>query len=118
MTTLKDLQKAGAFVAEKPIKKSIKYTLDGQDYEAEIFVKEIGVGEREALFTGDDDEKSRVAKIIAHTVLLGDGSERISYPDAFRLKQPLADAMVAACNEVNAPKKSSAGTSDSSATSA
>lgn len=119
MTTLKELEKSGSFVADKPVKKSINYTLDGQDYTADIFVKELGIGEREALFTDGDDDKSRMAKIIAQGILLGDdGKERISYDYAYRIKGALGEAMINAFNEVNAPKKSSAGTSDSSAISA
>jgi tail assembly chaperone len=119
MTTLKELEKSGSFVADKPVKKSISYSLDGQEYTAEIFIKELGIGEREALFTEADDDKSRMAKIISRAVLLGeDGKERISYDYAYRIKGPLGEAMISAFNEVNAPKKPLPGTNDSSATSA
>jgi hypothetical protein len=117
MSTLKELKAMGAFTSDKPVRKEIKFTLNGEDLSAVIHVKHLGIGEYESLFLGDDESRSRTAKAISHAVTLGeDGKERISFQDAYRLEPVLAGAMLTAFNEVNTPKKSSRPASVSSAT--
>lgn len=47
MTTLKDLTAAGGLVSAEPIKKHIEFEIDGQKFDADIHVRQIGVGEYE-----------------------------------------------------------------------
>jgi hypothetical protein len=120
MTTLKQLTAQGGFAATKPVKKHIAFEIDGNALEADIFVRQIGIGEYEDVYLADDkDKRSKTAKIIAESVTLGeDGKERISFDDAYRMKPSLASAILDAFNEVNGAKKSSAAATGSSATSA
>lgn len=118
MSTLKELKAMGGFVPDKPISKEIKFTLDdATEYSAIIHVKKMNIGEYEALFLTDKEEKSRTAKIISVGVFLGeDGKERIPFDEAYKLHPSLAGAMVTAFHEVNIPKKVSRPKTDSSAT--
>lgn len=118
MTTLKELKAQGAVVSDKPVRKEIAYTLDGEAYKATVHVKRFGIGEYEALFSNDADKRSRSALTIAQAITLGaDGKERITFEDAYRLRPELATAMLGAFNEVNVPKKSSGRGTASSASS-
>lgn len=117
MTTLKELQALGGFVPSKPIRKEIKFTLNEEELSAVIHVKKISIGEFEALFLGDKEERSRTAKAISVAILLGeDGKEAISFEMAYQLEPSLAGAMFAAFNEVNMQKKASRPAKGSSAT--
>jgi hypothetical protein len=122
MTTLNELKSKGGLVPDAPIRKTI--TFDSTDHatgateqvEANIFVRQLSVGEYEALFFAQDDKRSRTAKIISEAIRLGEsGKERISFEDAYKLTPSLAGAMVEAFNEVNIAKKSSRPVKDSSA---
>ena len=117
MSSLKELKALGAFVPDKPIKKQIRFKLDGDDeFVASIHVKKVGIGDYESLFLSDREERSRTAKAISELVTLGeDGKEKISFEDAYKLHPSLAGAMLSAINEVNASKKSSPRATDSSA---
>ena len=110
MTSMKELKAKGGIVSSVPVKKEIKFKLDGDDeFTASIFVKKLAIGDYESLFLVDGEERSRTAKIISEAVTLGDdGKEKISFKDAFQLHPALAGAMIVAFNEVNAAKKSSA----------
>jgi tail assembly chaperone len=107
MSTLKELKTLGGFVPSQPIKKEIKFKLDGEDeFTAIIHVKKMSIGDYEAFFIVDKEERSRTAKIISEAITLGDeGKERISFEDAYRLHPRLATAMAEAFNEVNLAKK-------------
>lgn len=117
MSSLKDLKALGGFVPSAPIKKEIKFKLDDDtDYDAIIHVKKLAVGDYEALFVVDKEQRSKTAKLISEAVTLGpEGKERITFEDAYRLHPRLASAMVDAFNEVNAAKKSSRPATGSSA---
>lgn len=119
MTTLHDIQKLGGFVAEKPVRKDIHFEIDGQQFDATIHVRQLGIGGYESIFKDDADKQSQSARAISEAISLGqDGKERLSFDDAFRLKQNLGAAMLEAFHEVNAPKKASPDKTSSSATSA
>lgn len=120
MTTLKQLTTQGGFVAAAPIVKHITFEIDGEKLEADIHVRQIGIGEYEDAYLDDGkDKRSKTAKIISEAITLGDdGKERISFEDAYRLKPPLAGAILEAFNEVNGGKKPSPAATDSSVTSA
>lgn len=117
MTTLKELESLGGFVPAKPIKKEITFTINGEELSATIHVKKISIGEFEALFLGDTEERSRTAKAISVAVMLGpEGKEAIPFEMAYKLEPALAGAMFAAFNEVNLQKKASRPAKGSSAT--
>lgn len=117
MTSLKELETLGGFVPARPIRKEIKFTLNGEELSAVIHVKKISIGEFEALFLGDTEERSRTAKAISVAILLGDeGKEVIPFEKAYKLEPSLAGAMFAAFNEVNLQKKPSSPAKGSSAT--
>lgn len=108
MSTLKDLQRMGGFVSAIPVKKEIKFKVDGdEEYAATIHVRKLSAGDYETLFVSDSEGRSRTASVISQCVTLGaDGKEKVSFEDAYRLHPNLATAMVNAFNEVNASKKS------------
>lgn len=103
MSTFAELKALGAFVDGEPVQKSISFKLDGDDaITATIFVKKLSVGESERIFLASGaDKESRTAKMIAELVLLGDGSERLSFQDAYKLHPRIAQAMIQAIGEVN-----------------
>lgn len=106
MSSLKDLKGMGGLVPDAPVKREIKFKLDGVDYTASIFVKVLGIGAYEEKLIGADDKKSRTAQLISETITLGEeGKERITFEQAYTLRPALAGAMVKAFNEVNAEKK-------------
>lgn len=113
MTTLKELQAKGGFVSAVPVVKNIKWkgtdpgTGEKIDYDADIHIRRLSVGDHEALFLGVDDGKSRTAKLISTAVTLGkEGKEKLSFEQAYQLDPGLAGAMLEAFNEVNSAKKS------------
>ena len=118
MSSLKDLRALGAFVSDKPVRKEIKFKLDGDDdYTAIIHVKKLAIGDYETLFLMGNEDRSRTAKVISEAITLGDdGKERIKFEDAYKLHPSLARAMIDAFNEVNVAKKSSRPETGSSAT--
>lgn len=117
MSSLKDLQALGGFVSSKPIKKQIKFKLDGDDdFTADIHVKKLAIGDYEALFLTDSEDRSRTARTISEAITLGpEGKERIKFEEAYKLHPNLAAAMLTAFNEVNIAKKSSPAATASSA---
>lgn len=117
MTSLNDLKKAGGFVPEAPIAKSITFKTDnGDDVSADIFVRKLGVSDYESLFTGEAVSKSHTAMAIHVGIRLGKGDEVIPYDLAARLDKSLATALMRAFQEVNGPKKTSPSAKGSSAT--
>ena len=108
MSSLKDLQNMGGFVSTVPVKKEIKFKIDGDDeFTAIIHVRKLSAGDYETLFVSDSEGRSRTASVISQCVTLGEsGKEKVSFEDAYRLHPNLATAMVNAFNEVNAAKKS------------
>lgn len=58
MTTLQDLKKLGAFVADKPIRKEVHFEIDGNEFDAVIHVRQLGIGGYEAIFADGSDTKS------------------------------------------------------------
>lgn len=116
MTSLNDLKKVGGFVPEAPIAKSITFKSDtGEEFNADIFVRKLGVSDYESLFTGEAVKRSHTAMAIHVGIRLGKGEEVIPYDMAARLDKGLAKALIDAFNEVNGPKKTSPSASDSSA---
>lgn len=112
MTTLKELQAKGGFVSTVPVVRTIKWKgrdASGEkiDYDAEIHVRRLSVGDQEDLYLSVEDGKSRTAKLISTAITLGkDGKEKLTFEQAYQLEPSLATAMLEAFNEVNAAKKS------------
>lgn len=117
MTSMKDLKEMGGTVSPIPVKKEIKFTLkDEVEYTAVIHVKRLGIGDYEALFLVEGEERSRTAKIISQCITLGpSGKEPITFKEAYQFQPALAGAMIVAFNEVNSAKKSSPPATGSSA---
>lgn len=117
MTTLKELEAAGGFVPDKPIKKDIRWEKDGEEFTATIHVRMLNIGDFEDLFLADSDERARTAKAISVGIRLGpDGKEPIPFEKAYKLYPALAASMFKAFNEVNTLKKLSRPAKGSSAT--
>lgn len=118
MTSLKELQKLGAFVQEAPVAKEITFKSEGGEVvSAGIYVRQLGVADYESLFAGESAASRSYSAMAIHVgIRLGGGDEVIPYDMAARLDKSLAKAMIDAFNEVNGPKKASANAKNSSAT--
>lgn len=105
--TLNDLNSAGAFVATAPVKRTITFTLDdGEERSGDIHVKRLSIGDHEKLFLGAPDKESRTALLISEVITLGeDGTEKISFQQAYQLHPSIAGAMIQQFNEVNSGAK-------------
>ena len=101
MTTLKELTTLGGVVADAPIQKEIQF----EGNPVAIYVKQLGIGEYEAIYLADADGKSRTARLISKAITVGDGKEAIPYEVALRLHPALAGSMLEKFHEVNNPKK-------------
>lgn len=106
MSSIKQLKSMGAFVSDQPVKREIKFKLDDDnEMTAEIHVKRLSIGDHEKIFLATQDEKNRMAKLIAEAISLGDqGQEKITLTDAYRLHPGIAGAMIDAFNDVNGAK--------------
>lgn len=92
---LAEIRNAGGFVPDEPVKVPVEWG----GHKFDVFVKRLSFGQVENLFTSDDRSKS--ARMIAASVLLGEDREPISYEDAFRLDPTLAAKLIEAINTVN-----------------
>lgn len=92
---LAEIRNAGGFVSDEPVKVSIGWGA----HKFDVFVKRLSFGQVENLFTSDDRSKS--ARMIAASVLLGEDREPITYEDAYRLDPTLAAKLIEAINTVN-----------------
>lgn len=108
---IKELQQAGAFVSAEMTKKSITFEIGDEEYNADVYIKPLGIGEHEALYAnsqGSDDNVSRTAQLIAAVARFGEGGqEQMSYEDAYQLHPSLASAIMEAYTEVTTPEKKS-----------
>lgn len=106
MTNLKSLQELGAFVDEVPVKKEIKFKVNGSEVKADIHVRKISTGDSDALFVVAEEGRSKTAEIIHKCILLGENAEEsMTYAQAYQLHHEVGAAMVKAFNEVNFAKK-------------
>ena len=106
---LKELKSKGGFVSSKPVEKTILWTrsVDGVEVSDEftVQIKPMSYGDIERIFIDPKDaDRSRTAALIAESVILSDGKERLSYQDAYQLAPSLARALADAVSEVNAAK--------------
>jgi hypothetical protein len=100
MLTIESLSKTGGLVSDKPVKKHIKFKIDGSEHEGDIYVSRVSIGVFEQIFLSDD-KLSRTAKAISAGIRLGDGSETLSFEQAYQLHPSLASAMLECFYEVN-----------------
>lgn len=93
---LQQLRDSGGIVPSEPVKKAVKWRND----KFNVFVVRQSFGSVESLVQ-DLDGRSRSAALIASFIRLGDdGSEQLSYEDAYQLHPDLAHEFVRVVNEV------------------
>ena len=93
---LGQLKEIGGFIQSEPVKVPVEW----KGHTFDVFIKKLAFGDVEALLANEDD-RSRSAKMIAASVLLGDDQEAISYEDAYRLDVSLATKLIQAINQAN-----------------
>jgi len=106
---LKELRERGGIVPSAPVKHDVSWThLDGDGEEVTdtftVYVVKHSFGTIERLLSvdGKDPERSRSAAFISESVMLGeDGSERLTYEDAYQLDAGLAKVLMEAISAVN-----------------
>lgn len=100
---LKSLKDAGGIVPSALVKRSVTWERDdGEVLTFDIFVRRLSFGDVERVLQDEERGRSRVANLIAMAVRLGEeGSERLSYDDAFQLEPTLAKVFANAVSEVN-----------------
>lgn len=106
---LQELRERGGIVPSAPVKHEVSWTHTDQDGQEvtdtfTVHVRRHSFGTIERLFAVDlkDPERSRAALFISESILLGeDGSEHISYEDAFQLDAGLAKVLMDAISTVN-----------------
>lgn len=92
---LAEIRNAGGFVSAEPVKVEIKW----KEHTFDVWVKLLSFGDVETLHASDD--RSRFARMISTSILMGEDKEEITYEDAFRLNAGLAMKLIAALNSVN-----------------
>lgn len=114
MGLIDELTARGAFVAARPIAKTIHYTTAKGAFDATVYVREMSVADRDALIQRMDgkDATSQTALLISMCVTQDeDGKTPFPYQDAARLSMSsanVAEEITRAINEVNFPKKAAA----------
>lgn len=103
---LRELKAKGGFVSAEPVPKEVEWThadpetgeLVTDKFTVHIVKQSFGAVEKIAL---GDDHRSRSATFIAECIRLGDGSERMTYEDAYSLDPGLANVLFEAIKKVN-----------------
>jgi hypothetical protein len=106
---LKELRERGGIVPSAPVKHEVTWTKTADDGSPDpvtftVYVRKHSFGTIERLFAtdGKDPERSRAAAFISESIMLGeDGSERITYEDAYQLDAGLAKVLMDAISAVN-----------------
>lgn len=93
---LSELRNAGGFISPEPQ----RVPIDWKGHHFDVYVKRLSFGDVEAMLAGEDD-RSRSAKMIAASILLGTAREPITYDDAYRLDVSLATKLINAINTAN-----------------
>lgn len=101
---LKQLKAAGGLVSDRPtpVKKTWE-TPGGESLEIDFFVLRQSFGQAERLYLSTTEERkdrSRTSELISEVIRLGkDGSEKMSYEDAYKLEPSLARVFLDAITE-------------------
>lgn len=113
MLTINSLKETGSFVSDVPVKKHIEWEIDGEKYNGDIFIRQLGIEEWNRLFiTGDKDRL--VSASLAAVIRLGEnGDEVLTIDQAAKIHPALAGAMMSAARETHSPKKTSPTETDS-----
>lgn len=103
---LKQLKAAGGLVSDRPTPvKKTWITPNGESIEIDFFVLRQSFGQAERLYLSSTEENkglSRTSQLISEVIRLGkDGSESLSYEDAYRLDPSLARVFMDAITEVS-----------------
>jgi hypothetical protein len=102
---LQELRELGGFVPVEPVERTVTWTrtINGEEKSDSftVLVKRQSFGTIERLLLTENDDRSRSARFLAESILLGDGKDRLSYEDAYRLEPSLAAALIDAVNAVN-----------------
>jgi hypothetical protein len=105
---LRELKAKGGFVSAEPVPREVEWKHNGDGKEVTdkftVHVVKQSFGAIEKLFSGTDD-RSRSAAFISECIRLGDGTERMTYEDAYMLDPGLAAVLVGAINQVNGTGK-------------
>lgn len=106
---LKELRERGGFVASAPVPKEVEWKHTDETGEQvtdkfTVYVVKQSFGDVERLYVGGGD-RSKAASFIEQCIRLGDGTERMSYDEAYQLDPGLAAVLVQAANEVNRTSK-------------
>lgn len=103
---LAKLRETGGFVPLTPVAHEVTWKPPGADESVTftVHIRKLSFGAVEKLWGGieKDADKSRIASFISSTVLLGEnGTEALTYQDAFQLEPTLATVFIEAVNAVN-----------------
>ena len=112
---LKQLKAKGGIVDGALVKKEVTWVhadpATGKDVtdKFDVHIRRQSFGVIERLFAPGEAEQSRNAKYISGSVLLGEeGTETLTYDDAFNLESSLGFAILNAVNEANGTGKDQA----------
>ena len=112
---LKQLKAKGGIVDGALVKKEVIWVhIDSKTKKEvtekfDVHIRRQSFGVIERLFAPGEAEQSRNAKYISGSVLLGEeGTEPLTYEDAFNLESSLGFAILTAVNEVNGTGKDQA----------
>lgn len=104
---LNKLRELGGIIPQTPVIKQVTWTppaIDGVAQEEVTFtvrVKKLSFGLVERLLA-DRENRSNMASIISGSIILGDeGTESLTYDDAFQLETGLANSLITAISDVN-----------------
>lgn len=106
---IKQLNSLGGFVSQVPKKVSKTWTHNNEDFDIEFFVIKQSFGQVERIYlsnNSDNTTRSRASELISEFIRLGkDGSERLTYEQAYSLEPSLAGVFMEAINENLLEKK-------------
>jgi hypothetical protein len=100
-----ELRELGGFISAEPVERTVTWTRTENGEEKSdsfsVLIRRQSFGSIEKLLLAENDDRSRSARFLSESVLLGDGEERLTYEDAYRLAPSLAAVLIEAVAEVN-----------------
>src|SRR5690625_5149160 len=95
---LTDLEKKGGIVSDELVKRKAKWNGD----DIEFYVRMLSFGDIDRTYNGGDLDASQAATLISKSVRLGDdGSEKLTYDQAYSLTPALATIFAEHVMQVN-----------------